>query len=146
MVTARWARPMAGAIRSIMRRTSSSQGLAVAIAFHARMFNIGGEGQAMPWAGWVSLLLPLYPLAPLVAGTDSATCHPLAVWCGLGRSTLPISGETRQSHRDHDDHVQLHRSCFAELSAGSRLSARGSMDPQLPSFLRRRIFRRCTIS
>jgi simple sugar transport system permease protein len=65
MVTGAVGSTAAGATRSTTRRTSSSRGLAVAVAFHARLFNIGGEGQAaigglgvalaalyVPWPHW----------------------------------------------------------------------------------------------
>ena len=59
-------------------------GLAVIIAFHAGLFNIGGEG----------------------------------VWRGMGGGSGLFAGQTRQSHRDHHDHVQLYRGGIDDLSAG----------------------------
>ena len=66
-------------------------GLAVAVAFHARLFNIGGEGQAMlgglgvamvclyiPWPHWSIALLGRMP------------CSFCPVRCGLGCESRPI--------------------------------------------------------
>ena len=63
-------------------------GLAVAVAFHARLFNIGGEGQAtlgglgvalialyIPWPHW-ALALPAAMIAAALFG---------AAWAWLGR-------------------------------------------------------------
>ena len=71
---------MAGATRFIMRPTSFSTGLAVSVAFHARLFNIGGEGQAtlgglgvalvalgIPWPHW-AFALPAAVLSGAIFG------------------------------------------------------------------------------
>ena len=71
-------------------------GLAVAIAFHARMFNIGGEGQAA-----------------LVSGPDRRHGLGSALWCALGRDPGLPASQARQPYRDYHDHVQLHRFCLA---------------------------------
>ena len=85
-------------------------GLAVAVAFHAGLFNIGGEGQAyigglgvalvclsldaiFPW--WLT-----FPLAILGAAAVGA------LWAFM--PGLP-AGQARQPHRHHHHHVQLHR-------------------------------------
>ena len=110
-------------------------GLAVSVAFHARLFNIGGEGQAMlgglgvalaclfiPWPHWSLGLLG----AIVLAGAFGA------VW---GCSACVLASKTRQSHRYHDHYVQLHRSCGAELYAGQRAASQrcnGSCDRTLP--------------
>ena len=70
-------------------------GLAVAVAFHARMFNIGGEGQAtlgglgvalvlllVPWPHW-SVALLMAVLAGALFGADQATADALEAWVRL---------------------------------------------------------------
>ena len=93
-------------------------GLAVSVAFHARLFNIGGEGQAMlgglgvalaclyiPWPHW-SLAL----LGAIICGA--------AFGAALGFAACLSSGQTWQPYCHHHDHVQLYRGRFAELSSG----------------------------
>ncbi len=84
-------------------------GLAVTVAFHAGLFNIGGEGQAqiggvgvavvclaLPWPHW-SLALPAAILGAAAFG---------AAWAAIPAVS---AGQTRQPYRDHHDHVQLYR-------------------------------------
>ncbi len=96
-------------------------GLAVAVAFHAGLFNIGGEGQAMMGglgAGLVALglgqALPAWLLLPLMVL--------VAMLFGMLWGALPgrAAGLAWQPHRDHHDHVQLHRLGAADLPAGQR--------------------------
>ncbi len=71
-------------------------GLAVAIAFHARLFNIGGEGQAMlgglgvafaclyiPWPHWTLALLG----AALMAGLFGAIWAAIPAWLQVKRGS-----------------------------------------------------------
>ena len=96
-------------------------GLAVAVAVHAGLFNIGGEGQAYigglgaalvgaaarPYAPWL-LMLPVAIVARCGFGAAWAL-HP-----GLA------AGQARQPHRHHHHHVQFHRRGADGLSAGQR--------------------------
>ena len=80
-------------------------GLAVAVAFHAMLFNIGGEGQAMIGGlgvGLVVLMLDavLPPVVVLLLAVPAAAAFG-AVW---GYSGL-ASGQTRQPYCDHNDYV-----------------------------------------
>ena len=104
-------------------------GLAVAIAFHARLFNIGGEGQAMLGRlGCCDLCLIFRGRHWMLAFWRSLTGGLL--WCAVGRYPGLSSGQTRQPHRDHHDHVQLYRSCIDEYYAGlAAPQARGAMEP-----------------
>ena len=84
-------------------------GLAVAIAFHCGLFNIGGEGQAYV-GGLGVVLVGLHWLAALAGG--GAACN-LGSRCFrrlLGVHPWLASGPARQPRRDHHDHVQFH--CF----------------------------------
>ena len=100
-------------------------GLSVAIAFHAGLFNIGGEGQAalggigvtlvclaLPWPHWAIAL----PFAILGAG---AVRRRLGVHPGLP------AGQARQPRRHHHDHVQLHRLGAGGLPARQRAEGAG---------------------
>ena len=109
-------------------------GLAVAVAFHAMLFNIGGEGQAYLGglgAGLVCLMfdsvLPAIVLLPLAI---MAAASLGAVW-GLFPD---ISGETRQSHCDYYDHVQFSRRLDYGLASGWGLKAPGQMSPETRVF------------
>ena len=103
-------------------------GLAVAVAFHCGLFNIGGEGQAyiaglgvgvvclafdhvLPW--WLT-----FPLAILARGRGRR-----AVGADPGLS----AGQARLAHRHHHHHVQLHRRVGDGLPAGRRAEA-GRLD------------------
>ncbi len=95
-------------------------GLAVAICFHAGLFNIGVEGQAYI-AGLGAALAALYlgflPGYSLVLAAILA-CRPVRGRLRL-HSRLSAS-QARQPHRHHDDHVQLHRLRHHGLSPGRR--------------------------
>ena len=84
-------------------------GLAVAVAFHGGLFNIGAEGQAYV-AGLGVALLCLgaggWPTALVVAvGRPRGGGRRRR----LGVRARLASGPARQPRRHHDDHVQLHR-------------------------------------
>ena len=109
-------------------------GLAFAVASHAGLFNIGSEGQAMI-GGLSRDYLSFHPLASL--GTCPARCYPRrgGFRRALGADPRLASGETRQPHRDHHDHVQFHRCCRVELRFGQHPAARrlhGSGHCQIP--------------
>ena len=95
-------------------------GLAVAICFHAGLFNIGVEGQAYVaglGAALAALNLGFLPGYSLVARGDPRRCpvrRGVRVHPGLS------SGQARQPHRHYDDHVQLHRLGLDGLPAGRR--------------------------
>ena len=112
-------------------------GLAVAIAFHAGLFNIGGEGQAalggigvtlvclaLPWPHWWLAL----PFAILGAG---------ALRRRLGVHPRLPAGQARQPRRHHHDHVQLHRLGAGRLPARQRAEGAG-LDGARDAQLRRR--------
>jgi hypothetical protein len=83
-------------------------GLAVAVAFHAGLFNIGGEGQAY-FAGLgatIGLVLRIPALAPAHSAGHPHLC-PIRRLLGLCAG-IP-AGQARQPHRHHHNHVQLHR-------------------------------------
>jgi general nucleoside transport system permease protein len=84
-------------------------GLAVAVAFHARIFNIGGEGQAMLGGVGVALICIYLPLAALVVGAFGGHGGLRALWRGLGICACMAAGQARQPYRYHHDHVQFHR-------------------------------------
>ena len=93
-------------------------GLAVSVAFHARLFNIGGEGQAMLGGIGCGLGLSLHPVAALVfgpVGCDNLRC---CLWRALGFAACLSSGQTWQPYCHHHDHVQLYRGRFSQLSSG----------------------------
>ncbi len=85
-------------------------GLAVAIAFHAGLFNIGGEGQAYVGGLGVALaclafdsVLPWWLVFPMAILAAAAVGGALGARAGLS------AGQARQPHRHHHHHVQLHR-------------------------------------
>ena len=100
-------------------------GLAVAIAFHAGLFNIGGEGQA--YLGGLGLGL-VGDLSGLAAGDPE---HPAggaggrAVRRRLGADPGLAAGQARQPRRDHHDHAQLRGRGADDLSDGQRADQAG---------------------
>ena len=92
-------------------------GLAVAMAFHAGLFNIGGEGQAYLGglgAASVGIYLGLLPCTLSL---------PLAVRrrrCSAASGPYPglAAGQARQPCRHHDDHAEFPRRLDDDLSAG----------------------------
>ncbi len=85
-------------------------GLAVAVAFHGGLFNIGGEGQAMLGglgtalvALWLGRQLPALDRAAADGAGGGGVRH------GLGRGAGGAAGLARQPRGDHHHHVQLHR-------------------------------------
>ena len=100
-------------------------GLAVAVAFHAGLFNIGGEGQAY-FAGLGAAIVGLgleflpWPIVDTArhSGGD-------AVWRFLGLDPGLPAGQARQPHRHHHHHVQFHRREPDGLSHQQLVPARG---------------------
>ena len=85
-------------------------GLAVAVAFHAMLFNIGGEGQATLGGLGVALVcLALDPFLPGVCGDPAGHRRRGGVRGRLGVHPRLAPGPPRQPYRDHHHHVQLHR-------------------------------------
>jgi general nucleoside transport system permease protein len=100
-------------------------GLAVAIAFHAGLFNIGGEGQAYvaglgaATAGLTLEFLPWWLVIPIaILGLGG-------LWRSVGLGAGLSPGQAWQPHRHHHHHVQLHCVELALLSHQSRLPALG---------------------
>jgi hypothetical protein len=104
-------------------------GLAFAVAFHAGLFNIGGEGQAALGGLGVALCLPDVPLAALDDGASGRDAGRRALRRGLGRDPGLSAGRARQPHRHHDDHVQPDRRVAAELHARQRPAPAGPDGP-----------------
>ena len=109
-------------------------GLAVAVAFHAGLFNIGGEGQAMLGGLGVALVCLLRTVAALDIRTFCRSCRCCAFWRGLGGNSSLSAGQARQPYRDHHDYVQLHRGRGTELHAGQCDAPRRIMDPATERF------------
>ena len=109
-------------------------GLAVAIAFHARLFNIGGEGQAMlgglgvalaclfiPWPHWTIALIGVAVIAALFG----------AVW-----AAVPAYLQAKRG-----SHIVITTIMFNFIAAAllnyllvNQLRPKGSMDPATASF------------
>ena len=120
-------------------------GLAVAVAYHAGLFNIGGEGQATLAGLGVALVVNNLPFLPgflLIPARHPRRCR---LRRRLGRGAGLSAGEARQPHRHHDDHVQLARQRAHRLPARER-AARAAIDEpgnaSLPAIRRRS--RSCT--
>jgi len=122
---------------AVLRTTFVFTGLAVAVAFHGGLFNIGGEGQAIMGglgAGLVALAFAAH-LPAWRCCADGAGCRTLRH--DLGRRARCAAGLARQPHRHRDDHVQLHRRGIAVLLLGHALKEPGNMSPKAaPSPLR----------
>ena len=104
-------------------------GLAVAVAFHAGLFNIGGEGQAYIGGLGVGLVMPgLDHHLPFIR-----SCR-LRMWCSPRRPSAPpgpsypayLQAQARQPHRHHDHHVQLPRLGADGLPDGQRAHQAGA--------------------
>ena len=65
-------------------------GLAVAVAFHARLFNIGGEGQAMLGGLGVALACLYVPWPHWSLALLARHRHVCALWGALGLRSRPI--------------------------------------------------------
>ena len=81
-------------------------GLAVAVAFHAGLFNIGGEGQA--YIGGLGVGLVILALDGLRPGTGTRCAGHDRGWAfrrNLGGGAGLAAGLSRQSHCHHDHHV-----------------------------------------
>ena len=109
-------------------------GLAVAVAFHAMLFNIGGEGQA--YLAGLGAALVCLALDAVLPGLVAAIGDPCGSggWCCLGGSAGLAAGQTRQPYCYHDDHVQL--SCRPDhgLTAFRDAQELGRMSPETRSF------------
>ena len=96
-------------------------GLAVAVAFHAGLFNIGGEGQAyLGGLGCGLAMLAFDRFLPALVLIPLAIVAAAAVRRGVGRHPGLSAGLARQPHRHHHHHVQLHRLGADGLSDGQR--------------------------
>jgi hypothetical protein len=95
-------------------------GLAVAVAFHAGLFNIGGEGQA--YVGGLGV-------AVVCLSLDAYLPWRRRVRGGLGVHSGLSAGDARQPHRDHNDHVQFSGVQPDGVSAGQRGEGRGRHGP-----------------
>ena len=84
-------------------------GLAVAVAFHGGLFNIGAEGQAYIAGLGVALLCLGAGGWPTVLVIPAAVVAAAAGRRGLGVRAGLAPGQAGQPRRHHDDHVQLHR-------------------------------------
>ena len=96
-------------------------GLAVAVAFHCGLFNIGGEGQAYIAGLGVALVCArLRQRAALVADLPAGHRRRGAGRRAVGADPGLSAGQARLAHRHHHHHVQLHRRLDHGLSAGRR--------------------------
>ena len=79
-------------------------GLAFAVAFHCRLFNIGGEGQA--YIGGLGVFLVAINFSflpvPIVAVSCNWCCF---IWCRMGVYSWIPSGEKRKSRCNNNYHV-----------------------------------------
>jgi hypothetical protein len=112
-------------------------GLAVAVAFHGGLFNIGGEGQAMMGglgAGLAALAwsaqLPGWLMLPIMVLSAALFGHV------VGRHSGCAAGLPRQPHGHHDHHVQLHCSGVAELPARQHAEGARQHDARKPRVCR----------
>ena len=95
-------------------------GLSVAICFHAGLFNIGTEGQAY-MAGLGAALVALhFGFLPGYTLAIAAIIGAAVVRRRLRGHSRLSAGLSRQPHRHHDDHVQLHRLRHHGLPARQR--------------------------
>ena len=90
-------------------------GLAVSIAFHARLFNIGGEGQAMLGGLGVALACLYVPWPHWSIALVAAALMAAAFCAFMGVDPGIFAGQARQPYRDHHDHVQLYRLGLVDL-------------------------------
>ena len=108
-------------------------GLAVAVAFHAGLFNIGGEGQAyIGGLGCGLAILALDRYLPAWLMIPLAIARGGAVRRGLGRRAGLAAGLARQPHRHHHHHVQLRRLGADGLPDGERADRAGLDDAAEP--------------
>ena len=104
-------------------------GLAVTVAFHASMFNIGGEGQAQLGGLGVALVCLFIPWPHWSLALIGATLGAALFGAAWAADSGLAAGQTRQPYRDHHDHVQLHRRQPAGLPAGRRAAPAGKDGP-----------------
>ena len=112
-------------------------GLAVTVAFHAGLFNIGGEGQAQLGGLGRGVGLSGAAVAALDGGAVGGNAWGGGVWGGLGGDPGVFAGQTRQSYRDHHDHVQLYRGGVDRLYAGRCAAPSGADGPGIGAVSRR---------
>ena len=101
-------------------------GLAVAVAFHGGLFNIGGEGQAI--LGGLGDGLGRALVFRLSARLDHAAVDVGvggAVWHGVGGSACLPASLPGQPCGDYHHHVQLHCQQFAGLPLGQSFAPTG---------------------
>ena len=94
-------------LSALLRHELCLTGLAVAVAFHAGLFNIGGEARPILPASvrqsWASAL------SSCPGRFDTSRDFGVnAVWRFLGLDPGLPAGQARQPHRHHHHHVQLH--------------------------------------
>jgi hypothetical protein len=85
-------------------------GLAVAVAFQARLFNIGGEGQA--YIGGLGALLVAVTVGswlPAIASIPLCNSWRRCIWRALGLCSRLAASLSRQPYRHHNNHVQFYR-------------------------------------
>jgi hypothetical protein len=112
-------------------------GLAVAVAFHGGLFNIGGEGQAM--MGGLGAGLVALCLGGQLPGLADAAGMVLALRCLAwpGPRCPGALQAWRGSHiGHHHHHVQLHGRGAAELPAGQRAEGARQHDGGKPRLRR----------
>ena len=80
-------------------------GLAVSVAFHAALFNIGGEGQAMIGGLGVALVCLFIPMATLDISNRRSFNWCRSFWNDLGWPACLPSSQKRKSYRYYHDYV-----------------------------------------
>ena len=118
-------------------------GLAVAIAFHARLFNIGGEGQAA-WAAWAWH----WPVStsPGRIGPCADRCDACGALFGAAWAAIPAYLQAKRG-----SHIVITTIMFNFIAAAllnyvlvNVLRPKGSMDPATARFPEARTCQRCT--
>jgi hypothetical protein len=95
-------------------------GLAVAVAFHAGLFNIGGEGQAVLGGLGAWRRCRAHPAGQPTAAAGGR--------CRLRRGLGAVPGAEPAATSSSHHHVQLHRLGAAGLPAGERAEGAGQHD------------------
>ena len=104
-------------------------GLAVAVAYHAGLFNIGGEGQATLAGLGVALVAQQSHLPAGLPAHPARHPRRCRLRRRLGRGARLSAGQARQPHRHHDDHVQLARQRADRLPARERAARAAIHEP-----------------
>ena len=114
-------------------------GLAVAVAFHGGLFNIGGEGQAyLGGLGCGLAILALDRYLPAWLMIPVGDRRRRAVRRRLGGRAGLAAGVARQPHRHHHHHVQFRRRGADGLPDGERADRAGLDDAAEPRLRSRR--------